>query len=178
MKETAVAKRYASAFVEVIKEPEALESTGRELGEIAKLFEESRILRNVILNPAIPAKVKQRVLDDVLEKSEVSDRTAGLVKLVLRKDRMNLLRDISEEFEKLSFQALGKVRVDVSSAMELTDDEREAVSKKLSAITGKEAVVSVSVDPSLIGGIVAKIGSYVYDGSVKNQLRALKVGLR
>ena len=173
MRETAVARRYASAFAEAFSDD--LETVGSELAALADVFEDSRELKSVMLNPAIPGEVKKRVVDEALGKAGVHKSTSSAVRLVIEKGRFPLLKTIAGEFEKIAFETLGKVRIEITSAMELTEDERKEISEKLTRITGKKAVIDIKVDPSLIGGIVARIGSKVYDGSVRNQLKALRV---
>jgi len=93
------------------------------------------------------------------------------------KRRMGIIRFIAAEFERISFEVLGKVRAQVTSAVELTAVEVDSLRGSLSDFSGKEAVMEIKVDPSLIGGVVARIGSVVYDGSVANQLQSLRVRL-
>lgn len=177
MKESSTARRYAKAFTETFVEPSELEEVGRDLRAFADVFEESRQLRTVLLHPAVSLEEKRGVMQGVLEKLGAGMNARKLMDHVLDKDRLSLMPYIAEEYEKLSYEILGRVRVEVTSASPLSEDEVAGLSGKLSAIAGKEAVMDLNVDPSLIGGIVAKIGSVVYDGSVKNQLRALRVGV-
>lgn len=177
MKESSTARRYAKAFTGTFAEPSELEEVGRDLRGFADAFEESRQLRTVLLHPAVSLEEKRGVMQGVLEKLGAGMNARKLMDHVLDKDRLALTPYIAEEYEKLSYEILGKVRVEVTSASSLSEEEVAELSGKLSAMAGKEAVVDVNVDPSLIGGIVAKIGSVVYDGSVKNQLRALRVGV-
>jgi len=178
LKETAVARRYAKAFAEkYAKEPESLKTVLSELREFAEVFETSRQLRVVMLNPAISQPEKIAVLDGILGKMGASGKTREMVAHIIVKNRLALVGRMADEFEKISFEILGRVRVDVSTAAELSDKEKRDLVEKLSAITGKQAVTDITVDPSLIGGIVARVGSVMYDGSIKNQLKALRVGL-
>jgi len=177
LKQTAVARRYAKAFAESIGEPAALQTVLAELKEFSGVFERSKELRTVMLNPAVAQREKEGILDGLIEKMSVDGKTAGVLRHVLEKDRMGLVRLITDEFERFSFEIMGKVRVEVSTATELTQQEVAELAGKLSALSGKEAVISLKIDPSLIGGVVARIGSVVYDGSIKNQLKALRVGL-
>ncbi len=177
MKETIVARRYARAFVDTYSDPVVLETLSGDLSSLAELFGESRELASVMGNPSISSNVKSGIIEDLLKKNKASKETAKAVKVILDNGRITELPIIAEECKRLSFEALGKVRVDVVSAMKLTKKDVEEISDRLSRITGKTAVVDVSVDPGLLGGIVVKVGSKVYDGSVKNQLMSLKVGL-
>lgn len=177
MRETVIASRYAKAFVESLGEGPLLDKIREELNDVAETFEENRQLRTIMLNPAIPLSVKKNVLEDIGAKIGVTQGTLKALRLVLTNGRINILKQIAEEFEKLVFEALGRVRVEVTSAMELSEDELAALGEKLTAFTGKKAVIDMKVDRSLIGGIVTKIGSSVSDGSVKNQLKTLQVGI-
>ncbi|VAX21433.1 ATP synthase delta chain [hydrothermal vent metagenome] len=177
MKETAIASRYAKAFAESLGEGPLLDNIRKELDGVAEIFEENKQLRTIMLNPAIPLSVKKNVLEDIGAKIGVTQGTLKALLLVLTNGRINILKQIAEEFEKLVFETLGRVRVEVTSAMELSEDEMAALGEKLTALTGKKAVVDMKVDRSLIGGIVTKIGSSVSDGSVKNQLKTLQVGI-
>ncbi|MGK7344397.1 MAG: ATP synthase F1 subunit delta [Candidatus Nitrospinota bacterium M3_3B_026] len=177
MKDLLAAKRYATAFVDAA-ETDELEKAVEELKALAAAFAESRPLRGVMANPAVPAAVKSGILGEILEKTGVSQKTAATARVILKNGRTTLLSDIAAQAGKISFDRLGKVRVEVASALEPGAEETAALERKFGEITGRKAVLEVKVDPSLIGGIVARIGSMVYDGSVRNQLKALKVGLR
>ena len=177
MKETAIARRYAKALLSKFADPKALESVGSDLNAFAAVFESERSLRMTMLNPSIPPAAKEAILGAIVEKMGLTDNAKKALSLVLLKGRLGLIRFIAAEFERLSFDALGKVRAQVSSAVELTPEEAASLKNSLTRYSGKEAVMEIKVDPSLIGGVVARIGSVVYDGSVANQLKAMRVRL-
>ena len=175
MKETLVARRYAKALVESLKETSRLDPVGANLREFAELFETSREFRVALANPAIPMTTKKAVLNAVLEKLKMDPLAASMIQLALENGRIGLLPLVAEEFEEMANSALGRVRVGITSARPLSSEEEKAMKESLKKFTGKTAVMSVKEDPSLIGGVVVRIGGSVYDGSVKNQLKALKV---
>ena len=177
MKETVVARRYAKAFVEKFTDPGSLEAMGKDLIEFSAIFESERTLKMTMLNPAVPPEAKLAILEAVMKRMDLADPSRKALIHVLRKKRMGIIRFIASEFERISFGVLGKVRAQVTSAVELTADEADSLRKSLSEFFGKEAVMELKVDPSLIGGVVARIGSVVYDGSVANQLQSLRVRL-
>ncbi|MDH5477209.1 MAG: ATP synthase F1 subunit delta [Nitrospinota bacterium] len=177
MKETAIARRYAKAFVEKFPEPGPLEAMGRDFAAFSSVFEGEKTLKMVMLNPAVPPEAKLAILNNIMEKMDLADASRKALVHVLKKKRMDIIRFIAAEFERISFEVLGKVRARVTSAVELTAEEAGALQKSLSEFSGKEAVMEIKVDPSLIGGVVARIGSVVYDGSVANQLKSLRVRL-
>ncbi len=174
MKETLIAKRYAVACVETYADRVVLSRLTDEITALARMWEESRDWRNVTGSPAFSAEEKSGALDAVLTAVNVSTETRRLAELLKTNGRMDLLPALAEELAAEAFAAMGKVKVEVTSAVELSQADRESLVQRLSAFTGKEAVVEVSVDAALIGGVVTRIGSVVYDGSVKNQLDALR----
>jgi len=177
LKETAVAVRYAKAFIAVYKKSGDLDRISSELSVMAGLYRDSHKFRNVIQNPAVSMKVKEGILDDVAKKAGFSEDTSSALTFLLQNGRAQIINEVAEEFEKMVFAALGRVRVEVTSADELTDSDKKAIAKKIKETTGRDAVMDTQVDPSLIGGVITKIGSNVMDGSVKNQLKALRVGV-
>ena len=175
MKETLVARRYARALVESLGETSRLDTVGANLKEFAGLFEASREFRVALENPAIPMQTKKAVLDAVLEKLKMDALAASMTRLALENGRIDLLPIVAQEFEEMSNSALGRVKVGITSARGLSSEEERLLKDSLKKFTGKTAVMTVKEDPSLIGGVVVRIGGSVYDGSVKNQLKALKI---
>tara|TARA_B100000959_G_scaffold21478_1_gene20666 strand:+ start:77849 stop:78385 length:537 start_codon:yes stop_codon:yes gene_type:complete len=177
LKETAVARRYARAFAELYSDPAILEQMMAELSEFATIFEENKELRTIMLNPAISQQDKSAVMAGVLECLKVAEQTTKLIELLVERNRIGIIRFVSSEFNDIAFVVLGRVSVEVTTAVELTDSEMKELSNKLTKLVGKEAVITAKIDPSLIGGVVARIGSVLYDGSILNHLRTLRVAL-
>ncbi|VAX23306.1 ATP synthase delta chain [hydrothermal vent metagenome] len=174
MKETAVALRYANALANCF-DSATLDIVNNELKEIAALIEDNQELRAVLLNPAIPLDVKQKTIREIVKQANYKSETGDALRTILENGRIDITGVIAGEFEKLVFKSLGKVRVKVTSAAELSDEESGSLQGKLKSITGLDPVVDINVDPSIIGGVVAQIGSLVYDGSIKSQLEALRI---
>lgn len=177
MKDVIAGKRYAKAICESFSAPTQLERLGVELADFSTLFHKNKDLKSFLLNPAFLVDLKKSVVQDVAQKSGYSDETEKTLLLLVENGRVGIIREVAEEFELLSFEILGKIRAHIKSARKMSDEDVKRLEEKLGAITGKKVVVDVDVDKSLLGGIVASVGSRVYDGSVKNQLRALRVGL-
>lgn len=175
MKETTVAIRYAKAMLESFKEPSILDDVNSELWSLSFMLEENHQLRVLMQHPAIPHSIKSGVLDEIVTVAGLREETGKALRVILNNGRITLLKNIAMEFEKLVFETLGRVRVKVISAMKLNPVETDSLKEILNKMTGKQAVVDIDVDTSLIGGVVVKIGSLIYDGSVKNQLMALRV---
>ncbi len=177
MKETAVARRYAKAFAETYKGKDDLETVLTKLNTFADLFEDNKDLRTALLNPAISLGDKENIVKAIGQKIDMGDTAGAMLQRLLEKDRIGIVGIVANEFEKIALDMLGRIRVDVTSATELDQEAREELTKTLSSLAGKEAIINIKVDPSLIGGVTARMGSVVYDGSIKNQLKALRVGL-
>lgn len=175
MKETLVARRYARGLAQALKETSRLEAVSAKLREFASLFETSREFRVALENPAIPMPAKKAVLDAVMEKLNMDAMAASMTRLALENGRIDILPLVAQEFEEMSNSALGRMKVEITSAHALSSDEEKSMKEALKKFTGKTAVMTVKKDPSLIGGVVVRIGGSVYDGSVKNQLKALRV---
>ncbi|VAX14714.1 ATP synthase delta chain [hydrothermal vent metagenome] len=172
-----MARRYAKAFTEKYNEPILLDTMSVQLKEFAEVFDREKILRVIMLHPAVDPGEKQNALKQIARALDASEQTAEALSHLLKKGRLPLVKLVAGEFEKISNNILGKVRVEVTTAAVISDSDRSILAGKFTAVSGKEAVIEHKVDPSLVGGIVARIGSVVYDGSIKNQLKALRAGL-
>ena len=177
---TAVAMRYARALMEVVTSPAMGMDPGRALEELRAINEmiaESDDLRNALLSPAVSVPRKKAVLARLLEPFGASPGVRNFLFVVINHRRIDELPAIVEAFDALLDQRLGLVRADVSSADLLTDAQKGSLEAELSRLSGKRAKLTFIIDPSLIGGVVAKMGSRVYDGSVRGQLEKLRIKL-
>lgn len=177
MKDTAAARRYAKAFLDMFKSAGTLDKISAELRQMADAINKNADLRKLMMHPAVSPSIKKNILDQLMEKLGISGETTSALRLVLAKGRIGIVESIAVEFEKMSYEEMGLAKALVTSAMELDEDDRNRLAEKLTKLTGKKAILTVKVDPSLIGGIIAQIDSAVYDGSVRNQLEALKAAL-
>ncbi len=173
----AVATRYARALVDLATRPGEAVAPERVLEELA-LFEEalrvSPALRNVLLSPAVPAPQKRSLVSRLVRQLGLSDLVRRFLLVVTDRRRMGLLGEIREAAEQTLDERMGVVRVEVTSARELTPAQREALENGLARVTGLRPRTSFRIEPELIGGAVARIGSTIYDGSVRGRLEALK----
>lgn len=173
-----VAKRYAKALLEIGREDGQMEQYGRELGEMAALLTDSADLLPVLANPAFELESRKAIMETVVEKMGLSPIVANFFKLLLDRGRITAAADISLVYAGLLDEAKGITRAEVSSASPLSSEEVSGISEVLRKVAGQEVQVEVKEDPSLIGGVVAKIGDLVLDGSVKSQLQSLRESLR
>ena len=170
-----IARRYASALADVALaktgEAEALKS---ELAVWSQLFATNENLQNVFGSPAIVHANKEKVLAQLIEKTKPSKTTANFLKVLLRNGRLTDLDAISDRFETVLQERSNVVSAEITSARELPGDERREFELSLEKLTGKEININFAVDPELIGGVVTRIGSTVYDGSVRTKLENLR----
>jgi F-type H+-transporting ATPase subunit delta len=145
----------------------------RELRSFEATFESSSELRNALISPAVPPARKRAVAGRIGEMLGVSRTARNFLFVLSDHRRIAMLPEMLEAFELLLDERLGFIRAEVSSAQELDQPHRDAVARELERLTGKKVRMRFAVDGSLLGGLVARIGSTVYDGSVRGQLAAL-----
>lgn len=174
MKKGVVAKRYAQALADVIGEEGEVDSTLKALEELHHVVETNPELKSMVMNPAIPVGIKERVFTDVMEGMRVSSFIRELVMMAVKNNRVQHLGVIAETYRDMTDEQLNRVRVHIRSAFPLETGEEDSLRDIFGRVTGKKTILFVEIDKSLIGGIVAQIGWTVYDGSVINELRNLR----
>ena len=169
------ANRYARALFDVaIAERLDLEQIERELSAIVSLVSGNEALQRVLSNPAIPAARKRAVVEQLLALSPVSRVVSRVLLMLADRDRLMLLPDIAEAYRSRLMDYRQIVRAEVTTAMALPSDRVAALQQGLAQATGRQVQLDVRVDPSIVGGAIARVGSTVFDGSVTTQLRKLK----
>jgi F-type H+-transporting ATPase subunit delta len=166
---------YARALLQVAVEegdPEAIE---RELGAFQAFMEGQPVLTKALLSPAIPVARKRALLADVLARgSGITTVTSRLLLLLAERDRLALLPDLIAAYRERLLDYRQVVRAEVTTAAPLGDDRVRALEAGLTRATGKRVSVTTRLDPAIIGGVVARVGSLVYDGSVMGHLARLR----
>jgi len=173
---SAVANRYARALVDIVMAPGSPlkpEDAVSQLAAVAALIHESPELRTALLTPAIQTSRKRAVMAKLLERTGASPLIRNFVYVVIDHRRIGSISDIREAFELQLDDRLGFVRAEVSSAAPIDHRSSASLESELSKLTGKRMRLRFDVDPALLGGVVARIGSTVYDGSVRGELREL-----
>lgn len=177
---SAIASRYAKALVDLALAPgselNAADAAGH-MRAFEELYWSSPELEGVLLSPAVPGPRKRAVIDSLTKSLGIPTLIRNFLYVVIDHRRVAELSNIREAFETLLDERTGVVRVDVASAREMKESEREALRNELSLVTGKQVRAQFGVDAALLGGAVAHIGSTIYDGSLKGQLEALRVQL-
>ena len=176
MTHSAVSTRYANALADVVTSGQAginAENALAELRSFENVLRSSSELQSALLSPAVPPSRKRAVSGRIADQLNLSRTTRNFLFVLIDKRRIGLLADVIHTFENVADERLGLARADVTSASELNEAQRQALNSQLERLTGKRIRARYGVDPSLIGGVMARIGSTIYDGSVRGQLETL-----
>ena len=173
-----VAKRYAKALLEIGKDDGQLETYAQDLSQMAELLQSSQELESALANPAFALEERKDILSVFMEKLGISGIAANFFKLLLDRGRIDGARVISAIYAELLDEERGIKRAEVVSATSLDEAAISRLKETLKKVAGQDVHLEVKEDPSLIGGVVARIGDLVLDGSVKSQLENLKDSLR
>ncbi|HEX6982760.1 MAG TPA: ATP synthase F1 subunit delta [Balneolaceae bacterium] len=173
---TKAARRYANAFLELAKERNEVESILGDVKFIHNTFEDSRELVMFLKSPIIKYDDKKAALKQLFF-DETEELTQLFIKLLIRKERVNLLNQIAEAFIELYKKYAGIITIDVFVARELSDDQQQALHAKLEQKTQKKVEMNITIDESLRGGMAIRIDDTVIDGTVKHKLVELEESL-
>jgi F-type H+-transporting ATPase subunit delta len=169
------ANRYARALFDVaVQEQADLAKIERDLTEAAELLATNPELLPAVERAGVPDAARRAVIEQVADVMGVAPQVKKLLALLTRDRKLNYLRDLAAAYRERLLAHQNIVRAEVTSAAPLSADTTRALEQSLSAVTGKTVELSASVDPDLLGGVVARIGSTVYDGSVKTQLARMR----
>jgi F-type H+-transporting ATPase subunit delta len=167
--------RYARAVLDVaVKEQADLEQIERELREFADLFKQYPLLEKVLLNPAVPVPRKRAAVADLLAQAKFSSIVSKLLTLLADRDRLVLVPDLLSAYSDRLLDYRHVVRAEVTTATPIDAGRTQSIQRGLAALTGRTVTMSTRVDPTIIGGLVARIGSTVYDASAVRQLERMK----
>jgi F-type H+-transporting ATPase subunit delta len=170
--------RYARALFDVaLKEQSDLDRLQHELSGLLGLLASNEPLRRALTSPAVPAPKKRAVVEAMIAQSPVPPILGKLLLMLADRDRLTLLPDLYDAFQRRVMDHRHIVRAEVATAVELPAAHIAALKDGLAKATGREVTLQTRVDPSLVGGAVARIGSTVYDGSVTTQLEKLRRSL-
>ncbi len=178
MKNLTIARRYAKTLLIIGKEDGQAETYREELDGFSNLIAKEKELDQAITNPLYDAASRKKVLQAVIDKIEISKIMESFLLLLFDKGRIGFLSDINDFYRKLADELKGVARASLVSATELPSETVERIRTTLSQRTGKDIILEVEQDPSLIGGIVSRIGDLVLDGSIKTQLLNMRETLK
>ena len=170
----AVANRYARALADVLAASGDYRKVLEELQDFERAYRESPELKEVFASPAVALPQKMKVLEAIGQRLGESPVTLNFLRVLLANYRMPLLAEAVQAYRKIANDRLGVVQVTISSASDLSEAERESVAARFRELTGKQVELEFRIDGELLGGILAQIGSTVYDGSVRGSLARIK----
>lgn len=169
-----VARRYAAALADVVTRTGDAASVQTELKTWEAMMASNASLTEVFSNPAIQHKNKEQVLESLIEKTKPSKTTANFLRVLLQNHRLTEIRQINERLVSVLEERSGVVSADVTSARPLSEAEKSELQTNLEKLTGKRVKTNFETNENIIGGVITRIGSTVYDGSVKTKLEELK----
>jgi len=174
MTSRAAASRYARALFDVATKEADVKKAGEELGAFARLVDGNEMLSRSLTNPAIPVQRKRAVVEQLLARAALSPVVSRLLLMLADRDRLGLLPDMAAAYEARLMENAQVVRAQITTAVELPAGQVGALQQGLARATGRQVQLETRVDPTIIGGAVARIGSTVYDGSVTMQLQKIR----
>jgi F-type H+-transporting ATPase subunit delta len=174
---TTIANRYARALADVITERKETDAVVSELNSFAGMMRKHEQLRDVFASPVLPLERKRAVLNELLSRLKVRPTSSNFLHLLLNNSRLHeldqMLRALASELDART----NVVSAEITTAREIGEKEKAILRERLKVATGKEVRLQFQTDPNIIGGVVTRIGSLVYDGSIKNQLAKMKKSL-
>ena len=169
-----LARRYAKALVQIGSEDGLIDRFREELTAIERVFSANADLKAVFSNPAFTADQKKDIMKDLVAKVKCSELVGNFLLLLVDKNRVAFLDQIVQTYETLADEQSGIIRPIIKTAFALDDSKVASIQNVLEKKSGKKVIPQVSVDPSLLGGVVTQIGDTAFDSSVKTQLKRIQ----
>ena len=172
-----LARRYAKALMQLGEEQKNYEKVGQELRHLAKAMATSAELATTLSNPVFPRDDRRKVLEALLLKIGASVTVKNFSLLLLDRERVSAIPAISRELDVMIDERVGRIAAEVTSATLLNPSQEADIRKQLEKLSGKKVDMKVAQNPELLGGVVAKLGDVVYDGSLRTQLQQIRDSL-
>jgi len=179
VKQLILAKRYAKAIFSLGKEQGKVEAYADSLNAIAVLYKNTELeVEDALTNPLYPVEARQKVMAKIAESVDADTLSTSFLNLLIEKKRVDVLPEIATALQEMLVREENISHGSVISAIELDSKLLEEIQATLEKITGNKVILETQVDPSIIGGIVAKVGDLVLDGSIRTQLNGLKESIK
>ena len=179
MVNVSISRRYARALLEVSSESGKADVVAEQLSTFVTAFQTHRDLADVLLNPAYTREQRTAVIDAlIVAVGPLEPGLANTLRLLVDRNRLGFLPDIARLYRDMADAQAGRVRGHVTSATALTPEALEGVRSALQKLSGRNVVLETRVDPALLGGVSAQVGSLLYDGSLKTQLELMRRELK
>jgi F-type H+-transporting ATPase subunit delta len=174
-----VAGRYASALFSLAQDDRQTEAVAQSLSKLDALIAESPDFQRLVRSPVFSASNLLKALDAILAREDIGGVTANFVRLITVKRRLFYIRDMIAAYRKLYDASRGVTRAEVTSATALTDENVAALKDQLRAASGgREVELETKIDPSIIGGLIVRLGSRMVDGSLRTKLNAIRIAMK
>ena len=171
---TSITRRYAEALMSIGIEEENSAKFEKELQEINSIIQGSMELKAVLYSSVYPNKSKKLIMRDITKKLRLSETVDNFLSLIIDKNRIEFLPLIVKRYEELLDSIEDRVRAEVVFAKKMPDSVIDKIKEAFQKTSGKEVIIEIKEDPSIIGGAITKLGNVIYDGSVKTQLENIK----
>jgi F-type H+-transporting ATPase subunit delta len=173
-----VAGRYARALFDLAKDEDKLKQVETDVVAVQQMLDESEDLRRMVRSPLISSDDQIRVLTVILDRAGISALAANFFKLVARNRRLFATADMIKAFRALLARERGEVAADVTSAHALNNEQLNMLSETLSGIVGQRVQINTKVEPNLLGGLIVRIGSRMFDSTLRTKLINLKIAMK
>ena len=170
----AIARRYAVALADVAIERGESHSVQEELVKWGSMIQSNPLVQEALSNPTIAYDLKRNVLKEIIARTRVLQTTANFLQVLLKNQRLNDLSEVNRKFAEILDERSGAIAAYVTTAGPVPQKYKDELQQKLTKLTGKKVRLTFAIDKEMIGGLVTRIGSTIYDGSVRDQLRRME----
>ena len=173
-----VSGRYATALFELARDEKSIDAILADLNQFDALLSDSADLKRLVRSPVFSAEVQMKGLDAVMDKAGISGTSAKFLRVLTANRRLFAVSDVIRAFRALVANFKGEATAEVTVAEQLNDRNLDALKAALKTVTGKDVALNVKVDPSIIGGLVVKLGSRMVDSSLRTKLNSIKHAMK
>jgi F-type H+-transporting ATPase subunit delta len=173
-----VSGRYATALFELARDEKSVDAILADLNQFDALLSDSADLKRLVRSPVFSAEVQMKALDAVMDKAGISGTSAKFLRVLTANRRLFAVSDVIRAFRALVANFKGEATAEVTVAEQLNDKNLDALKAALQTVTGKDVALNVKVDPSIIGGLVVKLGSRMVDSSLRTKLNSIKHAMK
>jgi F-type H+-transporting ATPase subunit delta len=173
-----VSGRYATALFDLAREQKAVDEVKADLDRFDAMLNESADLKRLVLSPVFAADTQLKALSAVLDKADIAGISANFLKVLTANRRLFAVADVIRAYRALVAKFKGEASAEVTVAEPLSDKNLDSLKAALKSVTGKDVALNVKVDPSIIGGLVVKLGSRMVDSSLRTKLNSIKHAMK
>jgi F-type H+-transporting ATPase subunit delta len=173
-----VSGRYATALFELARDEKSVDAVKADLDRFDAMLADSADLKRLVRSPVFAADAQSRALAAILDKAGISGIAANFLRVLTANRRLFAVADVNRAFRALVARFKGEATADVTVAEALSDKNLDALKTALKAVSGKDVALNVKIDPSIIGGLIVKLGSRMVDSSLRTKLNSIKHAMK